>query len=280
MSWQEGNRLDLGYTGDIQSRTEAVVAEETFKLPGSSYEELCNIIKGYSQVSDRVPLAEISKLVKIHDTTISRNTGFLVQMKVLEGGARKGPTPDGKQLGLALMHGEQEAAGSIWRSLLEESDFISKIMSAIRIRNGMSIANLQSHIAYTAGQKKTAFVMTGALTVINILKNAGMLVEQDGFVTAAPISRVDRADPGASTRESISAFSKAIAEYTIAKKPNADSVGVSRCRDVDISVVVNITIACTPSDLDGIGSKIAAAIDQIQSEYGSGSEAAEDDGAD
>jgi len=154
--------------------------EEGFRLPGSSYAELIKIIQGYAKQKAKVPLDEVSKMVKMHPSQISRNNGFLVAIGVLEGGKNKEITDSGRQLALALEHDMTEDIRANWRAIALRSEFLDKLLSAVRIRRGMDEATLQSHVAYSAGQAKTSTVLTGAAAVIDILKIAGLLVEREG----------------------------------------------------------------------------------------------------
>ncbi len=61
------------------------------------------------------------------------------------------------------------------------------MVTAVSIRGGMEDSDLQSHIAYSAGESKSPPVMTGAGAVVQILKLAGLVKEQDGKLVAEPI---------------------------------------------------------------------------------------------
>ena len=138
------------------------MAEDKFKLPGSSYQELVKIIRAYLPFSSPASLDEVSKAVGIHTTIISRNNGFLIGFGVLEGGQKKLLTEKGRDLARALDFDMPEDIESQWRSLAIESEFVSKILTAVRIRGGMDQSTLQSHIAYSAGQPKAQHVLTGS----------------------------------------------------------------------------------------------------------------------
>lgn len=233
------------------------MAEEVFKLPGSSYDELCNIIKGYSQISDTASLKEVSTLVKMHETTISRNSGFLLEMGVVEGGSKKGPTSIGRQLGLALMHEESDEVRKFWADLIEESSFMNKILSAVRIRNGMSQSNLQSHIAYSAGQKKSANVVTGAGTVISILRASGHLIEQDGFLTSASMARSAHPALPNDTANDDSRIAATVPENLVASHTIVTRHGAP------VSLSISVEVACSVDELSGLGEKLAEVMRQF-----------------
>ena len=74
------------------------MAEEKFRLPKSSYDEVVKIIKGYSMFGGPIGLDEMSKQVSMHPTFVSKNVGFLLDIELLEGGRDKQATPKGRQL--------------------------------------------------------------------------------------------------------------------------------------------------------------------------------------
>jgi len=162
---------------------------EKFKLPQSSYEELVKIIKAYGHVDAPTGLDAMSKLVGLHTTIISRNVGFLIATGILEPGAKKMPTPEGKDLAQALEHEMPDMIRKWWRQIVSQNDFLSKLLTAIRIRNGMDEETLKAHIAYSAGQPKKTGYMTGARTVIDILRAAELVKEADGKIAVEEVSR-------------------------------------------------------------------------------------------
>ena len=79
------------------------MANDTFKLPGSSYDELCRIIQGYKK--DRPSsLDDVSKYTAMNTSVISRNNGFLTSAGIIEGGAKKTLTDIGDRLSRALIN--------------------------------------------------------------------------------------------------------------------------------------------------------------------------------
>ena len=69
---------------------------EKVKLPRSSYEELCKIIKAYGQLTEPAPLDEISALSTIPRTGVSANNAFLSYAQIIEGGNKKAATSAGR----------------------------------------------------------------------------------------------------------------------------------------------------------------------------------------
>ena len=72
-----------------------------FNLPGSSFEEVQKILKGYSHAPEQATLEQLSKLIGLHATVISRNNKFLTDIALISGGMKKTTTELGKKLGRA-----------------------------------------------------------------------------------------------------------------------------------------------------------------------------------
>ncbi len=51
------------------------MAEREFRLPGSSYEELVNIIVAYGTRDEAAGPGDVGKLDAVHQTSVSRNNG-------------------------------------------------------------------------------------------------------------------------------------------------------------------------------------------------------------
>src|SRR5688572_28821754 len=113
------------------------MSDDKFKLPQSSYEELTKIIKSYGHFLEPADLTELSRLSSLHTTIVSRNNGFLVAIGVLEGGSRQVLTAAGRELSRALEHDMPDEMRRGWQQIVSMNDFLSKVLAAIRIRNGM-----------------------------------------------------------------------------------------------------------------------------------------------
>lgn len=239
------------------------MADDKFKLPGSSYEELVKIIKSYGQFSVPAGLDEVSKLIGMDKTVISRNAGFLIEMNILESGQKKLLTSSGKQLAQALEHEMPEEIRKGWQNIVEESDFSTKLISAIKIRNGMDENTLQSHIAYSAGQPKKPQFMTGAKTLIDILRAAELVKENDGkYVVVKPVEvdepslphrLAENSEIAATMPGSISA--PVAVSSTVVEKPGAE-----------VKININVSVECTVAELESLGDKIRNIIKQVNTE--------------
>ena len=241
------------------------MAEEKFKLPGSSYEELTKIIKSYNHFSGPASLEDVSKLIGIDKTIISRNAGFLMEMCILEPGQKKAMTVSVKQLAQALEHEMPDEIVKSWRALVNENDFSMKLVTAIKIRNGMDEGTLQSHIAYSAGQPKKSQVMTGAKTLIDILRASELIKANDGkyivpknddFYDASTNSQ--NYHPNRNLKESTESHTESYGANVV---PVATIVPNGFSTEVKINI--NVTIDCKVSELDQLGDKIRGILAKV-----------------
>ena len=76
--------------------------DEGFPLPNSSYKELIKIIQGYGRVATEANLSDVAKLTAMNETIVSANNKFLVATGVVKGKQKKGITPLGSELAIAL----------------------------------------------------------------------------------------------------------------------------------------------------------------------------------
>ncbi len=100
--------------------------DERFKLPRSSYEELCKIIRAYGRVPKPASLDEVNALAGVGTTVVSANNLFLASVGVIEGGKAKAPTPKGKELASALEHEIPDEIQRQWSRVVQENVFLSK----------------------------------------------------------------------------------------------------------------------------------------------------------
>lgn len=224
------------------------MAEQKFRLPGSSYEELQKIILAYGHINGKASNADISKRAALHPTIVSRNGGFLVECGILESGQKKEITDIGAKLAQALEHRIEDQIEVTWLEIFEQVPFFDTVLSAVRIRNGMDQSTLKSHIAYTAGQKKSSMTMTGAQTVIDILRASGCLIEDDGRFIVANGSDKPTTSDIISTRP--------------AETLPAKTVAVESGSHV-FPVTIQIQIQVTPDDLDGLGETLRTMLDEL-----------------
>lgn len=157
---------------------------EEFRLPGSTYEELVNIIVAYGTRNEAANPGDVSKLNSVHQSSVSRNNAFLEGIGVLKGEREKLVTRRGRALALALARRDQEGIRTNWRQVVSTSEFLQNVVSAVKLREGMLYPTVQAYIAHSAGQPRNKPVMTGAGALVEILKAAGLLKEDAGELVA------------------------------------------------------------------------------------------------
>lgn len=238
------------------------MAEEEFRLPGTSYDLLVKIIKAYRHQNEPARPDAIADVVGVDKAQVSRNHKFLVSVGVLEGGNLKRITPIGNDLGRALEYEHPSEIQRLWRQIIADHPFVEKILTAVRIRGGMERSNLESHIAYTAGQVKNRRTLTGAGTVVEILFAADLVRDSDGTLEVSgsrqkelnlleetdepqepsPVNRPDRTRPP--TRKRV---------LTVPAEPDG------------VSIEIQIEVACSVDDLDSLGPKLKTLLEEIRS---------------
>ena len=159
-----------------------------FNLPGSSFEEVQKILKGYSVAPDQTALDDLARLVGLHRTIISRNNKFLTDIGLIAGGRRKSATDLGKRLGRALDHNQEQDARNYWKEAVQTNEKVSGLVTTVRIKGGIKEKDFSSHILYVSGQKNTPGNRTGARCVVDVLLAANLLQEENEklMVSAAP----------------------------------------------------------------------------------------------
>jgi hypothetical protein len=160
------------------------MAEREFRLPGSPYEELVNIIVAYGTREDAARTGDVGKLDSVHQSSVSRNNAFLVEIGVLQGESRKMVTRRGRELAAALARKDRAETRNNWRAIVAASEFLQNVVSAVKLREGMLYPTVQAYIAHAAGQPRNKPVMNGAGAIVEILKTAGMLREEAGELVA------------------------------------------------------------------------------------------------
>lgn len=170
-----------------------------FNLPGSSFEEVQKIIKGYSHAPENSSLDSLSKLTGLHSTVISRNNKFLTDIGLINGGMKKTATELGKRLGRALDHKQVDDGRRYWKEAVQTNEKVSGLVTTVRIKGGMSEKDFSDHVLYVSGQKNNAGNRTGARCVVDVLLTAGLLQEADGKLSVAIATPDNEVMPPATT---------------------------------------------------------------------------------
>lgn len=225
---------------------------ETFKLPSSSYEELVKLFQAYSNTKEgvAVSLDQISQATGIPRTIVSKNNGFLVQIGIITSeGNKKSATDVGRNLGRAYTSKINDEIVRIWKEIISEVDFLSRMVSAVRIRNGMDRTSFVNHIIYSSGLKDSKESRAGAGAIIEIFKSIGILDETDGKLTV-----IEDVAP-AQNHENNQQLTSAQAEPPISAQQITTGITCG------VSIAININ--CTADDLDSLGEKVKELVEQI-----------------
>ena len=217
---------------------------ENFKLPGSSYEELIKIIKAYSTGKTGAPMAleDIAQATGMDKTIISRNNGFLIQLGFVSDGNKKIPTQTGSDLGRAYTLKMEEQITHIWRTIIENDEFLSRMLSAVKIRNGMEKASFLNHILYSSGSSTNNRTRTGANTIIEIYKVALMVIETDGKVMALGNISDKNSESIKNSQETLQST----------KASSLLAHPVKMVQNDEVSISININIDVKPDQLDSL----------------------------
>ena len=240
------------------------MADEGFKLPGSSYAEIAKIIRAYGHAQDEASLEDVASRAAVDKTFVSRNNAFLVGMGVLIGGKRKSLTPAGRALSQALDHELIDRIQDAWRELVDENEFLKRIVSAVRIRNGMDPSQLRAHIAYTAGVPKKPITMTGASAVIDVLRQSGHLAEQDGKIVALA-GRESNTTTATSSHSQVALSGAALKELTPLIEESSVCFPVRTAGEGgSVSVRININVSCSVGEVSSLGDSLVALIAKLK----------------
>lgn len=228
---------------------------ENFKLPGSSYDEFTKIILAYASGRSGQPMSldVVAQYASMDKTIVSRNNGFLVQCGLVSEGNQKAATELGIKLGRAYQLKMDTEISRIWRELIENDEFLTRMLSAIRIRKAMEKTAFINHIVYSSGSTAGKNAKTGAATLVELLKVAGFVSEQDGQIIA--------------TDENTE-----VLEYEENKENGKANISDSYHQEVYSQYVctphgtinINININVAPDDLDTLSEKLKTLIESLR----------------
>jgi hypothetical protein len=230
-----------------------------FKLPTSSYDELCKIIKGYARQDEPVELSVINTVTGILPQVISPNVGFLTATGLLTEGKLKQATPLGRKLGLALEHDQPLDVAGAWREVVLQTEFLNNMLAAIRIRKGMDAEALQNHIAYSAGATKSARTTTGSRAILNVLAASGLVQEQDGKLIAVTVE--SEPNPPVGTTPTVVKIPGHVGMVNVGQ-PSVPGVAIST-GGTQLSIRINVQLNITPQDLPTLGQQLRQVIDEL-----------------
>ena len=250
-----------------------------FRLPGSPYEELVNIIVAYGTRDEASQPGDVRKLDSVHQSSVSRNNAFLAAIGILKGEREKLVTRQGRALALALMRRDEEEIRRNWRTVVSTSEFLQNVVSAVKLREGMSYATVQAYVAHSAGQPRNKPVMTGSGAIIEILKVANLLEEDAGELSPTFDEDLEKAEPPEMPEQ----------EYSDAPEPEGSTLDppvVEAHSEPTTDTVVETAIAagietedgpkvnihlhiqCTANEIDDLAPRLKALIRELSSTNG------------
>ena len=226
--------------------------EQGFPLPGSSYKELVKIIQGYAQVTGQAVPADVASVIGINETIVSASNKFLVAVGIVQGGKKKTITSVGRELALALEHDRQEEIGLHWRTIVGATEFLQKVVAAVRIRRGMAESDLDAHVAYSAGQPKSPRILAGSSAVVEILKIAGFLREEGGNLVAVTPEPAKSLEPSEEPPSPVRTIPLMMSPLRAESRATGS-----------VQLNIDVRIQCTPKDLDDLGQKLRKVIEDF-----------------
>ena len=228
------------------------MAEREFRLPGSSYEELVNIIVAYGTRDEAARTGDVGKLDAVHQTSVSRNNGFLTEIGVLQGESKKLITRRGRALALALARRDRAEIRRNWRAVVATNEFLQNVVAAVKLREGMLYPTVQAYIAHAAGQPRNKPVMTGAGAMVEILKAAGLLREEAGELVATFDEELEIED--------LEVEDGPLPEIAEASEP---TVSATVDANEDSLVRIHLHVQCTADEIEDLAPRLKALLREL-----------------
>jgi hypothetical protein len=247
------------------------MAEREFRLPGSPYEDLVNIIVAYGTRDEASMTGDVGKLDSVHQSSVSRNNAFLTEIGILQGESKKLITHRGRSLAVALARKDQAEIRSNWRAIVGASEFLQNVVSAVKLREGMLYPTVQAYIAHAAGQPRNKPVMTGAGAIIEILKTTGLLKEQAGELVAPfeeePESEASPASADGYPPETQEA-AEPIVSTTVTEAIAGTSLGApsGTFASAPATVSIHVQVRCTADEIEDLAPRLKALLRELSSE--------------
>lgn len=226
---------------------------EEFRLPGSSYEELVNIIVAYGTRDEASNPGDVGKLASVQQSSVSRSNAFLTAIGVLQGDTKKLVTRRGRALAKALARRDRAEIRARWREIVSTSEFLQNVVSAVKLREGMLYATLQAYVAHSAGQPRNKPVMAGAGAIVEILKAAGLLYEEAGELTATFDDDLGDASGDRERRETVSGDRVSV---SLEGTPNAE-------RGTDPVFNIHLHVRCSADEIEDLAPKLKTLLREL-----------------
>ena len=239
------------------------MAEREFRLPGSPYEELVNIIVAYGTRDDAARTGDVGKLDSVHQSSVSRNNAFLMEIGVLQGESKKLITRRGHTLAVALARKDRAEIRSNWRAIVAASEFLQNVVSAVKLREGMLYPTVQAYIAHAAGQPRNKPVMNGAGAIVEILKAAGMLKEEAGELVATFDEQQQDLTSEDGSPARTSEAEEPVVSVTVGGDTDAPSGASTGTRP---TVSIHVQVRCTADEIDELAPRLKALLRELSTE--------------
>jgi hypothetical protein len=168
---------------------------ETFPLPRSGYKLLRLILIGYLHEGGRDRKGsgptDVGRATGLDQTVVSRNNAPLAALGLLEQAeSRKWRlTEGGEEVARAMEYEATDELRSSLGGVLRNNEYVRRIVTFVRARGEVAEDQLVSHMALTAGVKRSAEFLTGARALLEFLLVAGTLeYDGDAIRAAQPVS--------------------------------------------------------------------------------------------
>jgi hypothetical protein len=192
---------------------------------------------------------DVSKLDSVHQSSVSRNNGFLTQIGILQGESKKLITRRGRALALALARKDGEEIRRNWRAIVATNEFLQNVISAVKLREGMLYPTVQAYVAHAAGQPRNKPVMTGAGAIVEILKAAGLLREEAGELVATFDGELDPVD--------------AIALDELPTETQEEETAVSATVEAGAAVKIHLHVQCTADEIEDLAPRLKTLLREL-----------------
>ncbi len=165
---------------------------ETFPLPRSSFKLLRLILIGYLHEggNDRKPSgpSTVGRAVGLDATLVSRNNAALAALGLLEPAENRRwrLTEGGVTVSRALEYEAQDDAREALAAIFRNHEFVQRVVTYVRAQGGVEEAQVVTHIARTAGVKRSSEFLTGGRALLELIETAGLLENDGGAVRVPP----------------------------------------------------------------------------------------------
>ena len=203
--------------------------------------------------------------------TVSRNNRFFLSIGILsKAGSNILLTEKGSQLALAIDYNDVEDASRIWKSIVAETEFFKKILGALDIKREMTEEEFSQYISKTAGFPNIPDYIKGGKTVIDILKESGLIeVSENGKLIVTPEYRSLGTLPSTTGPKELSPQKEARIDDALKMEEEIQVIKSRQSASIaQVPIVLNINVAIGPDttqdSIESIAARIKALREKIQ----------------